>query len=161
MNRERAAQSVHAAKLPRWLLLAVAGIFVFIAGLSIPYARSVRLDGRLRTTTRALTVARLQNVLATAALEARRGRYESARRLASDFFTRLQAVSAELLPDARDEVRGVLAHRDSTITLLSRGVPASADLLDRVLAAYGDAVRAAGGAHESPTGRPVDSGGGQ
>jgi hypothetical protein len=111
---------------------------------------------------RALRLAQLENILATTALEARRGRHENARRLASDFFTRLESVSAELPADARDEVRAVLTHRDSTITLLSRAAGTSADLLDRVLAAYRDVVRAAGSTRQGLTasGLLVGTGGG-
>jgi hypothetical protein len=133
----------HWSKLPRWLVLATAAVFVFIAGLSIPYARAVRLDARLEATERALTLTRLENTLATAALEVRQGRYESARHLASDFFTRLQRAGIDLPADARDEVRAILAHRDTTITLLSRSAGTSTELLDRILAEYRDLRRAA------------------
>ena len=145
MTQVSAARSFRPARLPRWLVLAVGAVFVFIAGLSIPYARAVRLDARLERTERALTLARLENTLATAALEARRGRYESARRLASDFFTRLQGAGVDLPAEARDEVRAVLTRRDTTITLLSRGVATSTDLLDRLLAEYGGVLRAGAG----------------
>jgi hypothetical protein len=143
MTQVRAARSFRPARLPRWLVLAVGAVFLFIAGLSIPYARAVRLDARLERTVRALTLARVENTLATAALEARRGRYESARQLASDFFTRLQGAGVDLPAEARDEMRAVLTHRDTTITLLSRGAATSADLLDRLIAAYRSILRAA------------------
>jgi hypothetical protein len=129
--------------LPRWLVLAVAGVLVFVAGLLIPYVRAARLEARLERTTRALALARLENSLAMAALEARRGRYESARQLASDFFTGLQRPGIDMPSAARDEVRAILTHRDTAITLLARGAPTSADLLDRLIAEYRGVLRAA------------------
>jgi hypothetical protein len=143
MTQVPAARSFRPARLPRWLVLAVGAVFVFIAGLSIPYAPVMRLDARLERTVRALTLARLENTLATAALEARRGRYESARQLASDFFTRLQGAGVDLPAEARDEVRAILTHRDTTITLLSRGAETSTDLLDRIIAEYRSVLRTA------------------
>jgi hypothetical protein len=137
-----AAIRVAKARVPRWLLLAVGSVFVFMAGLCIPYGRAVRLDARLETTARALTLARLENTLAAAALEARRGQYEGARQLASRFFSGLQEPADELPPDVRDQIREILAHRDSAITVLSRGLAESADLLDRLLAQYREVVRA-------------------
>jgi hypothetical protein len=137
---------------------------VFIAGLSIPYARAVRLEARFERTTRALTLARLENTLTTAALEARRGRYESARQLTSDFFTRLQRSGVDMPAQARDEVRAILTHRDTTITLLSRGDATSTDLLDRLIAEYRGVLRAAdaapeGGHDDSARPRPAGGGG--
>jgi len=138
-----ARRSFRPARLPRWLILAVAAVFVFVAGLSIPYARAVRLEARLERTMRALALAQLELTLTTAALEARRGRYESARQLASDFFTRLQRPGVDMPAEARDEVRAIVTHRDTTITLLARGAATSADLLDRVIAEYRGVLRAA------------------
>lgn len=164
MTQAPAGRSFRPATLPRWLVLAVAAVFVFIAGMSIPYARAVRLDARLERTASALTLARLENTLATAALEARRGRYESARQLASDFFTRLQRSDVDMPAEARDEVRAVLTHRDTTITLLSRGAETSTDLLDRLIAEYRGVLRAAdaapeGGHDDSGRPRPAEGGG--
>jgi hypothetical protein len=164
MTQVPAARSFRPAKLPRWLLLALGAVFVFIAGLAIPYARAVRLDAQLERTERALTLARLENTVATAALEARRGRYESARQLASDFFTRLQGAGVDLPAEARDEMRAVLTHRDTTITLLSRGAATSTDLLEHLIAEYRGVLRAAaaarnGGDQDSARPRPAKGGG--
>jgi hypothetical protein len=130
------------SKLPHWLLLAISAVFVFIAGLCVPYTRAVRTDARLETTTRALTLARLENALAAAGLEARGERYESARQLASQFFSGLERAAGDVPADIRQEVRAILAYRDTTITVLSRGAATSADMLDRLLAQYHEVVRA-------------------
>jgi hypothetical protein len=130
------------SKLPRWLLLAVGAVFVFIVGLSIPYTRAVRTDARLETTTRALTLDRLENTLAAASLEAREKRYESARQLASQFFSGLERAAGDVPADIREQVRAILAYRDTTITVLSRAAATSADMLDRLLAQYHEVVRA-------------------
>ena len=131
-----AARSARPARLPRWLVLAVGALFVFIAGLCIPYARATRLDARLQSTTRALTAARLENTLVTAALEARQGHYDKARQLASDFFTRLDRAASDIPLRTDAGVGGLLAQRDTTITLLSRSAAGSVDHLERLIALY-------------------------
>jgi hypothetical protein len=88
----------------------------------------------------------LQNSLANAAIDARRGEYEPARQAASDFFTNL---GAEVVPQGRDSVfnegqRGALRTmfdtRDDTITLLARSDPASADRLVDLYTKYRQAI---------------------
>jgi hypothetical protein len=135
-------------RLPRWLVLAIAFVFVFIAGLCVPYRRSVRLEARLESATRALTLARLETTLGAAGLEARRGRYESGRQLASGFFSGLQQAVEEIPAERRESARAILVHRDSVITALSRGAATSADLLDRLLAQYREVARAGASAVE-------------
>ena len=83
----------------------------------------------------------MQGALSGAALDARRGDYEPARKAMSDFFT---ALSAEL--DRGDDstlnqtqqaaVRPLLTQRDEIITLLARSDPAAADRLGSLEAAY-------------------------
>jgi hypothetical protein len=76
----------------------------------------------------------LQNTLANAAIDARRGDYEPARQAASEFFTNLQAEIERgrdsVFNEAQQNIlRSAFDTRDDTITLLARSDPASADRL--------------------------------
>ena len=75
----------------------------------------------------------LQNNLATAAMNARRGEYEQARQQTSDFYTDLRAEvdnkESVFNPQQRETLQPVFAGRDETITLLARGDTASAERL--------------------------------
>lgn len=84
----------------------------------------------------------LQNDLATAAINARRGEYELARQQTSDFFTALRGEvdraeneSAFDQPQ-RDKLQTLLAQRDELITMLARNDTASAERLTDAYFAY-------------------------
>ena len=88
-----------------------------------------------------LTLARMQNNLSSAAIDARRGDYEPARQAASQFFTSLREEAdkgdASILTRAQREGAGPLfTPRDEIITLLARSDPASADRLSDLYVAY-------------------------
>jgi hypothetical protein len=94
-------------------------------------------------TKRQLALARIQNSLASAVIEVRRGEYEPARQAASDFFTALRAeVSARadsaLSQAQREGVLPLFAQRDELITLLARADDAAADRLSDVYVAYSE-----------------------
>ncbi len=96
---------------------------------------------------RELRVRQMQNRLASAALDARRGEYEQARTAASDFFTDLRAETDRtqdraLTAEQIERTRATLAARDDLITLLARNDPASADRLSDAYIAYRDALGA-------------------
>jgi hypothetical protein len=77
-------------------------------------------------------VLQLNNDISAAALHARRGEYEEARRFASEFFSRLRSEvdSGDALnPRERESVRALLQQRDEMITLLARSDPATVDRL--------------------------------
>jgi hypothetical protein len=96
----------------------------------------------------ALSVSTLQNTLASAAIDARRGEYEPARQSASEFFTNLGKEIARG-PDSvfnetqRNNLRAMFAARDDTITLLARSDPASADRLVELYNTYRQATATA------------------
>jgi len=90
---------------------------------------------------RELSLARMQNILASAAIDARRGDYEPARQAASNFFTSLRVeadkATGSLLTDSQKQnIQPLFAGRDEVITLLARSDPASADRLSDLYAAY-------------------------
>ena len=125
----------------RALVYAGALLVAFLLGL-VPMWLTARERGReLSQVRRELTLSRIQNQLASAALGARRGDYEPARQYASDFFS---SVSAELdagdasvfTQEQRQAVSPLLAQRDDLITLLARSDPASADRTSELYVAY-------------------------
>lgn len=121
-----------------WIAGAVA--LAFLIGFGWQFNRAERLSAELATVRHELTLRDLEATLAAATVEAQRGNHESARRLASQFFTGLQNGIAEAPPDVQPQLREVLARRDTTITALSRGAPGSAQMLTEELEAYRIAV---------------------
>jgi flagellar biosynthesis/type III secretory pathway M-ring protein FliF/YscJ len=132
----------------RVILYAAVLLVVFLLGL-VPMWMTARARSRERDAAQAaLRVSTLQNTLANAAIDARRGEYEPARQAASDFFTNLGAEIARG-PDSvfdetqRNNLRPMFAARDDTITLLARGDPASADRLVELYNTYRQATASA------------------
>ena len=125
---------------------------VFLLGL-VPMwltarERARELDERAReldATRGTLRMSQLQNTLANAVVDARRGEYESARQAASEFFTNLPAEiergghSVDRQPQ-QNNLRALLANRDDVITLLARSDPSSADRLVELYNSYRQAM---------------------
>ena len=135
-------------RVRRGILYAAVLLVVFLLGL-VPMWMTARARARERDAAQAtLRISTLQNALANAAIDARRGEYEPARQAASDFFTNLQteiergrdSVFNEL---QQNSLRSVFANRDDTITLLARSDPASADRLVDVYVKYRQAMGSA------------------
>lgn len=82
----------------------------------------------------------LQNNLATAIINARRGEFEQARQQTSDFFTDLRAEidreGTAFIPQQREAVQQILAQRDETITQLARNDAAAVDHLTDLYFAF-------------------------
>jgi hypothetical protein len=84
---------------------------------------------------RELQLSRIQNMLASSAIDAQRGEYEPARQEASDFYTALReqldrnGADAALTSQQRDNLQPLLKERDEMITLLARSDPAAAPRL--------------------------------
>ena len=130
--------------IPLWKqLLIYAAILVigFLVGLLPMWLSAHRIAKQLETTQAELRRTQIRSALSAAAIDARRGDYEPARKAMSDFFT---TVSTELdrgedsgLNQAqRDAVRPLLARRDEIITLLARSDPAAADRLSDLDSSY-------------------------
>jgi hypothetical protein len=123
--------------------------FAIGAGWQFSGARAARADlettrVELDSTRHELTFEHLEATLGAATIEAQRGNHESARRLASDFFTRLQADVETAPAGAQASLRSILAQRDVMITELSRASLESggqlAELFAQYRAAMGDPV---------------------
>ena len=106
----------------RLILYATVLLIVFLVGL-VPMWWKSRTYARERDAAQAsLKIRNLQNSLANAAIDARRGEYEPARQAASDFFTNLGAEVARgsdsVFNEAqRNVLRTMFETRDDTITL--------------------------------------------
>lgn len=132
-------------RLRRIATYALILMVVFVLGFA-PMWMSARSRARERDTALAsLRVSTLQNTLANAAIDARRGDYEPARQAASEFFTTLRGE----IDRGRDSVfnesqqanlRLLFEGRDETITLLARSDPAAADRLVDLYVKYRQAV---------------------
>jgi hypothetical protein len=114
---------------------------VFLLGLIPMWLKARQSANSLADSERQLTLVRMQNSLASAVIDARRGDYEPARQTASQFFTSLSAEidkgdASAYTAAQRTALQGVLAGRDELITLLARGDPASADRLSDLYVAY-------------------------
>jgi hypothetical protein len=125
-------------------------VIVLLVGFLIGFV-PMWLRARQRTTERDQALQKLQTIelrdqLSAAALDARRGQYETARQELSAFFSSLDTVmSRKNDPDISTEklkpLQPVLSQRDELITLLARSDPASADRLSDLDLAFRKAVR--------------------
>ena len=120
----------------------VARLFVaFLLGFVPAWLKSRECSSRLSETNRQLDLARMENSLASAAMDARRGGYETARQAASDFFAFLRTETSKDVESAFSQAQiadlePLFAHRDEIITLLARGDAASADLLSDLYVSF-------------------------
>ena len=109
-------------------------IVVFLLGFVPMWLKSRECTRDLSEAEHRLNLARMQNSIASAVIDARQGDYESARQAASDFFTSLRAVTDQVDDSAlslaqREGAQSLLTQRDGIVTLLARGDLASADRL--------------------------------
>jgi hypothetical protein len=116
-------------------------IVAFLLGFVPMWLKSRECSGNLSEVKHQLNLARIQNSLASAVIDARRGDYESARQSASDFFTSLREVTEveadlALSRAQKEDMQSLLNQRDGIITLLARGDLASADRLSDLYVAY-------------------------
>jgi hypothetical protein len=128
-------------RVRRILLYAGVLLVVFLVGLVPMWLKYRTSSHELNAAQASLRVSNLQNTVANAAIDSRRGEYEPARQAASDFFTNLQAEidrgNDSVFTEAQREVlRSMFATRDETITLLARSDPASADRLADLYTKY-------------------------
>ncbi|MDQ3802904.1 MAG: hypothetical protein M3416_03505 [Acidobacteriota bacterium] len=125
----------------RFIIYAGVLVVVFLLGFVPMWLKARECGGRLASAEHQLSLARIQNNLASAVIDARRGDYEPARQAASQFFTSLRAESdrgdaSTLTPAQRAGVEPLFTRRDEIITLLARSDPASADRLSDLYVSY-------------------------
>ncbi len=131
----------------RWrraLWIAIAAVAGFLVGFLLQYARVNSAQRQIAEYSAALQGARLEATLSAAVIEAQSGRFDVARQYASDFYTGLQRRLLPIVDDApQNDVRSMLAGRDSIITSLARNDPASPGMLGGVLIRLRETVRRA------------------
>lgn len=126
----------------RVIMYAAFLVAAFLIGF-IPMWLTARQRGEERDIAqRNLRLCRLENDLASAVIDARRGEYERARLSASSFFTSLfEQVDqvgrpSNLTAAQRENLRPLLNQRDDVITLLARSDPAAADRLTEIYISF-------------------------
>ena len=127
--------------MQRFIIYAVVILVVFLVGFVPMWLKARTATNALTESEHQLFLARTQNDLASAVIDARRGDYEPARQAVSRFFTSLReevdkANSSSYTQAQRQALQPLFAGRDELITLLARGDPASADRLSDLHVAY-------------------------
>jgi hypothetical protein len=125
----------------RFIIYAGVLLVVFLLGFIPMWLKARTTADSLVASEHQLTLARMQGNLASAVIDARRGDYEPARQVASQFFTFLRAEidkgdTSDLTQAQRERLQPLFAERDEVITLLARSDPASADRLSDLYVAY-------------------------
>jgi hypothetical protein len=125
----------------RFIIYVALLLLAFLLGFVPMWFKSRECSSSLAEAERQSILARMENSLASAAIDARRGDYETARQAASDFFTILRAETnkggdSALSQAQKDDAQPLFTQRDQIITLLARGDAASADLLSDLYVSY-------------------------
>ena len=142
MSQEVQPKPVKTMSLMRRVTLyAVLLLVAFLLGFIPMWWKSREYSGSLSEAEHQLSLAKLQNALASAVIDARRGDYEPARQAASNFFTSLRAETdrvdaSALSPAQREGVLPLFTGRDEIITLLARSDPVSAERLSDLYVSY-------------------------
>jgi soluble cytochrome b562 len=116
-------------------------IVVFLIGFVPMWLKSRESSRNLSKAEHQLNLARMQNFIASAVIDAQRGDYESARQAASDFFTSLREATDKVDDSAlslaqREGLMSLIMQRDEIITLLARGDLASVNQLSDLYVSY-------------------------
>ena len=116
-------------------------LVAFLLGFVPMWLKSRERSNSLSEAECQLRLVRMENRLISAAMDARRRDYETARLAASDFFTFLRAETSKGVDSALSQAQiadsePVFAQRDEIITLLARGDAASEDLLSDLYVSY-------------------------
>jgi hypothetical protein len=141
MSTEQPKPSEKDPRLKRIAIYAGIVLAAFLIGLAPMWLKARSAANERDTARRELRLCKLQSMLASATLTARRGEYETARQAASDFFTALHGQvhatgESDLTSQQRESLKPLLNERYNLITLLARGDPASADRLSDLYASY-------------------------
>lgn len=120
--------------------LVIALLVSFLIGFVPMWVRARQRTSERDQALHKLQTSELKDQLSAAALDSRRGQYETARKELSGFFTSLNTTmdrknDTDISPEQLKSLQPVFSKRDELITLLARSDPASADrLLDLDLA---------------------------
>ena len=142
MSEDLQPKPIKSSPVMRRILIYAGVLFiVFLLGFVPMWVKARAANNRLVEVERNLILARIQNDLASAVIDARRAEYEPARQTVSQFFTTLQAEiikgdSSSYTKAQGEQLHQLSAGRDELITLLARSDPASADRLTDLFVAY-------------------------
>lgn len=136
----------NAAHRGRWVAGIVAALLMFLAGFVPMWLKAGRQADERDAARREVKSLSLESLAAAAAVDSRRGEYESARQAASQFFTALRAdldagPGSFLSAAQQAELKPLLTQRDGLITLLARSDPAAAERLTEVYLACRKSLR--------------------
>ncbi len=128
----------------RFGIYAISVLVAFLLGFGPMWVAGRARAGERDAAQQALRLSEIENALAAAAIQARRGDYEPAREAAASFYTNLRAELERTEPGfaepQRDRLQPLLAERDQMITLLARSDPAAAERLASAYVAYRQAA---------------------
>lgn len=129
------------AKLKRVGIYLAVALAIFLLGFGPMWLKARGAAAQRDAARRELRLSQTQVMLASAAIDARRGEYETARQTASDFFTALRGEldageDSPFSPRQREATAPLLDRRDEIITLLARSDPASAERLSDLYVSY-------------------------
>jgi hypothetical protein len=139
MSEDGQSRTTH--RLRCFILYVVLLLVAFLIGFVPMWLKSRECSSSLAEAKRQSSLARMENSLASAAIDARRGDYETARQAASDFFTSLRTefnrgVDSALSQAEITSLQPPLSRRDEIVTLLARGDATSADSLSDLYVSY-------------------------
>lgn len=125
----------------RFIIYAGILLVAFLLGFVPMWLKARTAINTLMKTEQRLFLASIQNDLASAVIDARRGDYEPARQAVSRFFNSSReeidkGSIASYTQAQRQAIQPLFAGRDELITLLARSDPASADRLSDLFVAY-------------------------
>jgi hypothetical protein len=128
-------------KMKRFIIYAGVLLVIFLVGFIPMWLKARAATSSLIEREHQLMLVRMQNKLASAVIDARRGDYEPARQGASEFFTSVRAEidkadASNFTPAQKQAMQPLFVGRDEIITLLARGDPASADRLSDLYVSY-------------------------
>jgi hypothetical protein len=134
-------QSRTTHRLRRFILYVALLLLAFLVGFVPMWWLNSQCSSSLAEAERQSSLARMENSLASAAIHAQRGDYETARQAASDFFTSLRTETNKGVDSALSQaeitsLQPLVTRRDEIITLLARGDATSADQLSDLYVSY-------------------------
>ena len=127
--------------IQRLMIYAGVLLIVFLIGLVPMWLKARAANNSLAEAEHQLILAKTQNNIGSAVIDARKGDYEPARQAASQFFTSVRAEldktdGSTFTAAQKQGIQPLLAGRDEVITLLARSDPASADRLTELYLTY-------------------------
>jgi hypothetical protein len=134
-------QSRTTHRIRRFILYVALLLLAFLVGFVPMWWLNSQSSSSLAEAERQSSLARMENSLASAAIHAQRGDYETARQAASDFFTSLRTETNKGVDSALSQaeiasLQPLVTRRDEIITLLARGDATSADQLSDLYVSY-------------------------